>query len=1025
MKKLYTFFVWLWAASAIAQTPVVTSGTVTLTDWHPQFAAVSESPMPFLNSLTLRYTFEPKEEVCRVTTSIQWYVGNQVRFNGSAFATPDIRQTDIALFSLIDLKLRARARSDNEKLGYFVFEVNDLPPSGGTWSKAHSREIPWAKLFEGADALEARRIIEDEVNLQAVFIQSVTFGGGTSFQQQAYNHFMAKAQQAQEEGDNRQAIRWFSQAIELNPSEPAPRRQREALQRELGAFTNLESQANQLYREGKFLAALSYYQQAEQLIPGKIQHPERIEEITRRLARFKQLDLQARQLLQMGTQINDFLAAREKFAAAEEFLPERSAYIAEQIGDINRFLTEVYTESLQAGERFRQEGNYIAAAQQFYEASRIFPDRKEPRNLTRALERDVQQSIEESYNQEIQNAEEGQKIALDNAAKVVYQSSENCYLSQAEYHACMATYYQQQQQKAEREMRAMLYGERYQTDLMPCRSVTCPLETDANPDPTTLLAAAKRKHQLFREYGTQAFATFRNRFLDEALQKQDCYAEALYFKSQLANSPLEEITLLDETLACDPNHPEAKRQRANIHSDFAQEFYQKVAQGDITYLEKAHAQNVLAQVGNYQGFSPLEYAVKENQLLAVDFFFEHLAALPARAEKDPSRLAYLATEHNAEDVLRFLIHQKKADVNNTPAGKNPMPFVALTQQNISILQLLLESKASALQSNIQGRTLLEEAMLQNNENAFRLLLGYVAPENLSPQLLQTAISADKGNFGRMLIERGINFRDPLPNGLLPITFALRQGAENMVRLLIDKGIALNTTDAQGNTLLMQALQQQQEAIALYLIRKGSSLSATNTLGESALQLALAYQQHEAAVLLLLQGAATEPIQAALPTSTEEFRKAALLALGDAGLRLNRIEWMQQALAIDAEAGYYQLPTEVTLLQTAAQNGNEAIFIALGKAAPNGVTPLKGWNPLHLAARYRMYEALQTLAKTVGVNKQDFALETPLHHAVRANDAEAVRTLMRLGANPKLKNERGWHAKKLANKLKVKHLNKYM
>lgn len=1010
--------------TAIGQSYQTSTGTLTLDDWKPPYASATEA-MPSINSMSLRYKFQPTSNYCKVTTSVQWYVGNEVKYNGKVFKTPALKSEHIDLFSLLELTLRAHARVGNESFANIELEIQDMPKTGGTWSRESTKNVPWHLLFIGKSDEEAKRIINEKVVLNTLSIKKIAFGGKESFRQRSFDNFMARANQYMEQSQNQEAIQWLNYAVDMNPQAPEPRRQREAIQRELGAFNQLESRGNDLYRRGRFLEAREAYLQAENLMPNQLQNPERLTEIENRIGKFKRLDYEARVLLEKGQSVQDFLEARERFFAAEEFLPERGNYIEEQISGINRFLRETYTDLLEEGKYLQGQRDFTGAARSFYEASQIFPNRSEPKNLTRGVERMVMKEIEGHYDNDIDVAERARLVALDNAAKVVYQSSEQCYLAQAEYQECMVGFYQQQQKKSDREMRGMLYGERYQIDPMLCRSATCPLENDANPDAVALLESAKRKHRLFRQFQHESFAVYRDKYIEEALARNPCYAEAFYFKSQMAASQMEEMSLLDQALDCNPNLAEARSRRENLNSDFSKAFFGKIAEGDISYLEEALDNNFIAQVRDYQGYSPLEYAVVKNQMVSLDFLFRNVSSLPANAVTNTSQLAYLATENAVEEVLRYLLFQHNADANFSPVGKPGMIFLALEKRNTNILQLLLDAGASVTQVNQGGINPLQKAMQDRNEAAFKTLLPFYKLGALNNQLLQTAIEQSSTTMTQALVERGLDFKKELPNGLLPVQFAIQKGAPFIVQYLIEKGVDINSLDRQGNSLLMLAIKSRKENISIYLINQYADINSVNNTGENALQLAIGNRSHSIAKKLLNSGADAEKLRSTLHLQSDQYRTAAMLALSDYAISSNQINLLEEVLKIDKDAGFYQLPNDVTIIETAASSNALDMFMLLAKSAPKVETPAKGLSALHLAAKYHHVSLLEPLARLIDVNVKDDDRNTPLHQAISVNDPEAIQKLMQLGANPKIKNERGWNAKKLAKKIGHKHLKKYL
>jgi len=96
---------------------------------------------------------------------------------------------------------------------------------------------------------------------------------------------------------------------------------------------------------------------------------------------------------------------------------------------------------------------------------------------------------------------------------------------------------------------------------------------------------------------------------------------------------------------------------------------------------------------------------------------------------------------------------------------------------------------------------------------------------------------------------------------------------------------------------------------------------------------------------------------------------------------------------------------------ATDHGHAVIAEHLLKAgaAPNQKDNLQ-WAPLHHAVKtdHARLDMIAILARHgADINITDSHLRTPLHRAAQFGHVEAVRLLLRLGANPKAKDENGW------------------
>ncbi len=355
--------------------------------------------------------------------------------------------------------------------------------------------------------------------------------------------------------------------------------------------------------------------------------------------------------------------------------------------------------------------------------------------------------------------------------------------------------------------------------------------------------------------------------------------------------------------------------------------------------------------------------------------------------------------------------------------------------------LLLVGHAPALAADAR----LVDAVQRADVAAVRTLLAERvdpdAPQADGSTALHWAVHRDDVDIAALLIAAGANVEAANRYGVRPLSLACTNGSPAMAVLLLDAGADPNAALAEGETALMTAARTGVVDVVDLLLARGADVNAAETWrGQTALMWAAA-EGHTAAVEAMLAagadvGAASARGFTALLFAAREGRLEVAELLLDAGARID------DTLSVNSQrtAGGVER-------MRASEDGLNAFLLAVGSAhyelaavlLERGADPNaapRGWTALHqiswvrkagdsgsnnpapvgsgdmgslefvrlLAARGADLNARVTLRPPAGITRLNMIGGTPFLLAARTADADLMRLLAELGADPLLSNE---------------------
>ncbi|MDR3703423.1 MAG: ankyrin repeat domain-containing protein [Candidatus Sulfopaludibacter sp.] len=332
------------------------------------------------------------------------------------------------------------------------------------------------------------------------------------------------------------------------------------------------------------------------------------------------------------------------------------------------------------------------------------------------------------------------------------------------------------------------------------------------------------------------------------------------------------------------------------------------------------------------------------------------------------------------------------------------------------LAILLAAGASLLWAS---DTRVIDAIKRRDHKAVKALVSGHAdinaaePDGATP--LAWATYLDDTETAKLLLASGAKVKTADEYGETPLTLACANGNAALVTTYINAGLDVNAARWDGESALMIAANTGNPEVVKELIAHGAKVDAADSRkGQTALMWAAA-EGHSDVVDLLIQSGAT--VNAA--------SKSGFNALVFAAVK-NDPKSVHSLLAAGADANY-GLPdgTKVLLVATSHKSILAAGALVDGGADPN-VADRTGNTPLHTAAQLGSAELIEKLlAKGANVDartaKSNFGgrggggggfrfapagEQTALMMAAKANEPDAMKALVKGGADPKLKAQDG-------------------
>lgn len=336
---------------------------------------------------------------------------------------------------------------------------------------------------------------------------------------------------------------------------------------------------------------------------------------------------------------------------------------------------------------------------------------------------------------------------------------------------------------------------------------------------------------------------------------------------------------------------------------------------------------------------------------------------------------------------------------------------ASKQQDVATFRSLLDLGVDVNATEADGATAMHWAVHRDNAEMVGALLKAGADPSANNRygVAPLSLAAQNGNAStlQLLLEAGADPNTAMGDNETALLTAARTGVAAAVAVLIEHGADVNASESwRGQTALMWAAAEGNLEAALVLLENGAEVSARSLAGFSP----LLFAAREGRVQLLqplLQAGAT--VDETLPSREAERNESGMSDAAQTGMTpmlmaAGSAHYEAAALLLDAGADPNQAPLGWTALHQVSW------VRKAGQAGSNNPAPEGSGNmgslefARKLVAHGADVNALVSVRPPVGVSTLNMKGGTPFLLAARTADAELMRLLVELGADPLLPNE---------------------
>ena len=451
---------------------------------------------------------------------------------------------------------------------------------------------------------------------------------------------------------------------------------------------------------------------------------------------------------------------------------------------------------------------------------------------------------------------------------------------------------------------------------------------------------------------------------------------------------------------------------------------------EVIELMLSHVPSIDSRIK--EGVTPLMIAAKNDKLQAVKYLLKQGADSSLQDNYGWNVLHYASKGGNPKVIELMLSHVPGID-SRTKKGSTPLMIAARYDKLQAVKYLLKQGADPSLQNN-DGWNLLHFASLGGNPEVIELMLGHVpnidsiTKEGSTP--LMIAARNDKLQAVKYLLKQGADPSLQDNDGWNLLHFASRGGNPEVIELMLSHVPCIDSRTKKGSTPLMIAALDDKLQAVKYLLKQGADPSLQDNDGWNLLHFASRGGNPEVIELMLghvpnidsITKEGSTPLMIAARNDKLQAVKYLLKQGADPSLQ-NNDGWNLLHFAslggnpevIELMLGHVPNIDSITKegstpLMIAARNDKlQAVKYLLKQGADPSLQDNDGWNLLHFASRGGNPEVIELMLSHVPcIDSRTKKGSTPLMIAALDDKLQAVKYLLKQGADPSLQDNNGWN-----------------
>ena len=407
--------------------------------------------------------------------------------------------------------------------------------------------------------------------------------------------------------------------------------------------------------------------------------------------------------------------------------------------------------------------------------------------------------------------------------------------------------------------------------------------------------------------------------------------------------------------------------------------------------------NSLGQANSIVYQSPLFFACENNDKDIIEYLLSKGANVDQEDNIGYTALVY-ALNNDKYEIADFLL-EHKADINHHIIKKGTPLLLAIIKNNLELVKYIVNHSAD-LTTKCEGATPLDAAILANASDEIIIFLLENGVDMNNSSSLKTAIANGKNHAAKLLIDKGMSLK--ISDGETPLNTAVFMNNIELVNLLIEKGADINEPNSNGCMPLHIAARHNCVEIAKLLINKGAKKDVVSKIG-SPYAIAL--------------GSGNKNIVSMLVDPNKKNNQQLNMELY-LSCKTGNIGTIRQKIREGADVNFIFMDGTTPLIIAAVYEKFRVMEELLKNKADINLNTFNG-TALHLAAVLNKPRSIEFLINH-GANPEihsgmDYA--TPLTCGVLQNSFDAVRALIKKGANINSRHSQGATSLILATSIK--------